>query len=213
MNLEIDGKVYTIVIEYKRNKNMYLRIKDDLTIYITAPYGIKIDRITSFVEKNIPYIKKHLLKKEELQQKLNNKFLYLGESYDICFIEQNKIVFGKDKIFIGKNFNINNWYKKQALEIFKEHYDNCFANFKETNFKPVLKIRKMKSKWGVCNMSSKTITLNLDLIKLDTKYLDYVIYHELSHIIHMNHSTKFWQQVSKYVPNYKTIRKEMNNIL
>ena len=71
----------------------------------------------------------------------------------------------------------------------------------------------MKSKWGVCNVTKGIITLNLELIKLDLKYLDYVIIHELSHLIHPNHSPKFWSLVSKYIPDYKKYRKEMKNVI
>ena len=67
----------------------------------------------------------------------------------------------------------------------------------------------MKTRWGVCNKKDDSITLNLDLVKEDKIYLDYVIVHELSHFIHFNHSKSFWLLVNKYVPNYKEIRKEM----
>ena len=69
----------------------------------------------------------------------------------------------------------------------------------------------MKTRWGVCNKVSKTITLNSDLIRYSFDKLDYVIVHELSHFIHFNHSTSFWSLVQKYCPNYKKIRKEMRD--
>ena len=67
----------------------------------------------------------------------------------------------------------------------------------------------MTSRWGVCNISLKTITLNLELIKRDTKYLDYVIVHELSHLIHADHSERFWALVEENMSDYKKYRKEM----
>ena len=70
----------------------------------------------------------------------------------------------------------------------------------------------MKSKWGVCNVTSNTITLNQELIKLEPICLEYVIYHELSHLKHPNHSKDFWSLVEKYVPNYKQIRKSMKTV-
>ena len=213
MILEFNGKEYNVIIEYKNNKNMYLRIKDDLNVYITAPKNMKIGTITKFVEENISYIKKHLQQKETKQENLNNKFLYLGKFYDICYINQKEIIFGNDKVFIGKDMKIDTWYKKKAKKIFQEYYDKCFENFKEANFKPELKIRKMKSKWGVCNLKSKSITLNQELMKLNPRCLEYVIYHELSHLVHMNHSSSFWNLVATYVPNYKQIKKEMNTTL
>ena len=54
-----------------------------------------------------------------------------------------------------------------------------------------------------------SVTLNLELIRKDVKYLDYVIVHELSHLVYFNHSADFWALVGKYCKNYKQIRKEM----
>ena len=144
--------------------------------------------------------------------KKQDKFQYLGKLYDICYINERKIFLGEEKALIGKNVNIDNWYKKNAIEVFENYYNSCFQNFKEAKYKPLLKIRKMKGKWGVCNITNKTITLNLELIKLNPKYLIYVIYHELCHLKHPNHSKDFWALVEKYVPNYKQIKKEMKNV-
>ena len=74
---------------------------------------------------------------------------------------------------------------------------------------PHLTIRRMTTRWGVCNIKLKRVTLNLELIKKDLKYLDYVIVHELAHFIHPNHSRDFWNLVAILVPNYKVLRKEM----
>ena len=67
----------------------------------------------------------------------------------------------------------------------------------------------MTTRWGVCNVKDKSVTLNLELMKRDLKYLDYVIIHELSHLIEANHSDKFWKIVEENCPDYKKIRKEM----
>lgn len=212
MDIQINDKIYRVEIIYKNNKNMYLRIKDDLKIVVTAPLRISEKKIKKFIESNIDYISKVIIQKEEVLAKKQDKFQYLGKLYDICYINERKIFLGEEKALIGKNINIENWYKKQALEIFENYYNSCFQSFAEAKYKPVLKIRKMKGKWGVCNITNKTITLNLELIKLDPKYLIYVIYHELCHLEHPNHSKNFWILVEKYVPNYKQIRKEMKNV-
>lgn len=212
MNIKINNKIYNVEIIYKNNKNMYLRIKDDLKIVVTAPLKISEKKIQKFVESNIDYISKVIIQKEEVLAKKQDKFQYLGKLYDICYINERKIFLGEEKALIGKNVNIDNWYKKNAIEVFKNYYNSCFQNFKEAKYKPLLKIRKMKGKWGVCNITNKTITLNLELIKLNPKYLIYVIYHELCHLKHPNHSKDFWALVEKYVPNYKQIKKEMKNV-
>ena len=212
MNIKINNKIYNVEIIYKNNKNMYLRIKDDLKIVVTAPLKISEKKIQKFVESNIDYISKVIIQKEEVLAKKKDKFQYLGKLYDICYINERKIFLGDEKALIGKNVNIDNWYKKNAIEVFENYYNSCFQNFKEAKYKPLLKIRKMKGKWGVCNITNKTITLNLELIKLNQKYLIYVIYHELCHLKHPNHSKDFWALVEKYVPNYKQIKKEMKNV-
>lgn len=212
MYLEFDDKSYKIEIIYKNNKNMYLRVKDDLRIVVTVPFGIKDKVIMKFISDNIEYIKKVLSSKESIKSRKKDKFEYLGNLYDICRINEKKVVLGDNRVFIGNGVNVDNWYKKQANIVFDEYYNKCFNKFKESKIKPILKIRKMSSKWGVCNIGNGSITLNLQLIKLDPKYLEYVIYHELCHLKYHDHSSKFWSLVEKYVPDYKLIRKEMKDV-
>lgn len=212
MKLELNNKTYPIEIIYKNNKNMYLRIKDDLKIVITAPKKTPERVITNFISNNIDYIKKIIIQKEQIKTKKQDKLEYLGNLYEICRINEKNIYIGDTKAFIGTKANLDTWYKKKSKEVFETYYNNCFEQFKESKIKPNLKIRKMKSKWGVCNITNKTITLNQELIKLDPKYLEYVIYHELCHLKHPNHSKDFWNLVEVYIPNYKQIRKEMKNV-
>lgn len=211
MKLELNEKEYDVIITYKNNKNMYLRIKEDLNIYISAPKFISKKEIKKFIEDNIDIISKDLKEKELRVERLNNKVTYLGNYYDICYINNSKIIFTNDKVFVKRNFNLDNWYRKQAKSLFQERLDYNYNLFNEKIPYPLLKIRKMKSKWGVCNVTKKTITLNLELIKMQGKYLDYVIIHELSHLVYPNHSKNFWLLVEKYEPNYKKYRKEMKN--
>lgn len=213
MFVEINNKKYNVIITYKDNKNMYLRLKDDLNIYITAPRRISIKEIEKFINDNIDNITKMILEKEKVYNSNKDKFLYLGNKYDICYINDKDVFFGSNKIFIGKDIDIDKYLKKKCNEVFNDTFIKCINNFKEINYIPKLKIRKMTSRWGVCNTTNKIITLNSELIKIDIKYLNYVIYHELSHLIHPNHSKDFWLLVEKYVPNYKDYKKEMKNIL
>ena len=212
MQIQINDITYPIEITYKNNKNMYLRIKDGPRIEITAPIRTTERTIKKFIETNINYIAKNVIKKEQIKNKKSGKFEYLGHYYDILYTGKYGITLTDTTAYIGKNTNVDNWYKKEAKEMFKEYYDECFKTFKEASLKPDLKIRKMKSKWGVCNITKNTITLNQELIKLEPACLIYVIYHELSHLRHHNHSKEFWSLVEVYVPNYREIRKHMKNV-
>ena len=91
--------------------------------------------------------------------------------------------------------------------MFKERLDYSYHVFLESIPYPKLKIRTMKTRWGVCNKRDNSVTLNSKLIEYNIEALDYVIIHELSHFVHFNHSKEFWMLVSKYNPNYKQIKK------
>ena len=69
----------------------------------------------------------------------------------------------------------------------------------------------MSTRWGVCNRSNNTVTLNSELIKYGIEQIDYVIVHELSHFIELNHSARFWKVVESNYPNYREVRKLMKN--
>ena len=136
-------------------------------------------------------------------------FYYLGKKYDLVYLNKKEITFGEEKVFVSPDFNLDKWYKKQALELFQKELDHMYQSFIYKIPYPSLCIRKMKTRWGVCNVRSHKVTLNLELIKKDIKYLDYVIVHELSHLLYPNHSKDFWQCVEDNFKDYKKIRKEL----
>lgn len=209
MKLNVSGNTYDIIIERKSTtRNTYIRVKPDLSILVTTNKFTPIKTITDLIEENYEKIVKMI----EVQQKKNENndgFFYLGKHYDIIYVDTLDISFGENKVFLGRNFDIDKWYKKQAKKIFLEHLNEEYNKFSRKIPYPELKIRKMTSRWGVCNIKLKTITLNLELMKRDTKYLDYVIVHELSHLVHADHSDRFWSLVENNMPDYKKYRKEM----
>jgi predicted metal-dependent hydrolase len=78
-----------------------------------------------------------------------------------------------------------------------------------SGFKPKkIRVRNLKSRWGSCNQD-KVITLNTSLLKLSEDLVEYVIFHELVHTKHMNHSRRFWQEVEALLPDYKQRRKNL----
>ena len=146
----------------------------------------------------------------------SNAFITLaneGEHVTPHIIE--KITDNNDRILYEFKYQnekvLNKWYSNKIHEIFKERLDFYYNKFDENIPYPILKIRTMKTRWGVCNRRIISITLNLNLIKYDYDCLDYVIVHELSHFVHFNHSKEFWKTVSKYYPNYKIIQKKLKN--
>mgnify|MGYP002583460177 FL=1 len=103
-----------------------------------------------------------------------------------------------------------NYIYSLCYDVFRTRLERIMNMFNDLP-KFTLRVRKMKTRWGVCNKSSMTVTLNTELITKDVNLIDYVIVHELCHFKHMDHSPKFWNEVAKYYPYYKQARKELNN--
>ncbi|MBE6138969.1 MAG: M48 family metallopeptidase [Firmicutes bacterium] len=209
MKYELDGISYDVVIEKKNNKNLYIRVKEDGKIYVTCNYLTTKNMILKVLNENTKALQK-MVKRIEKQNEKSNKFFYLGNSYDIIIREDTKKVLIADDEIYTKDINmLEKWKKEEIIRIFDERYVYVFNHFKENIKSPILKIRNMKTRWGVYNRKNHTITLNSKLIEYDISKIDYVIIHELSHIIHFDHSKNFWNLVSKYCKDYKKIRKEM----
>ena len=189
-----------VFITRKRgNKNTYLRVKEDSNIYITTNYFTKEKDILEFILKSEKSIIR-MLTRVEKKQDVEKNFFYLGQEYDLIYCNK-----------LNTDIDLEKWYKDRAQEVFREELNKMYKIFPTRIPYPSLTIRKMKTRWGVCNVKTKRITLNLELIKKDIKYLDYVIIHELSHLIYPNHSKDFWNLVSITIPNYKLLRKELNS--
>ena len=211
MKYVIDNKVYEVIIIKKRNKNTYIRVKDDMKIYVTTNYLVSKRYVKNLLDDNYNYLVKminNMCKKNEKK----DLFFYLGNSYDIIFVNDLKKVDVDSNnyvIYASDIKQLNKWYNKVVKDTFMERFTYIYNIFDEANIMPKLKIRKMKSRWGVYNRVKHSVTLNSELIKYNVRCLDYVIVHELSHVIHFNHSKNFWTLVSKYCNNYKAIKKEL----
>lgn len=198
----LNNKEYPIEIIRKNNKNTYLRVKDS-KIIVTTNYLTSLTTINKLIKNNTTFINKQLTKEDLKKEEI---FKLFENSYDIIYgfkdteIENNKI-YTKDLK------TLNKYLSKYITNIYNERLNYYYHLFEENIPMPNLKIRKMTSRWGVCNIKNHNVTLNLELSKYNIECLNYVIVHELSHFIHPNHSKDFWLLVIKYYPNYKEIRK------
>ena len=209
MKYILNDTEYNVNIIKKNNKNLYIRVDSDLNINVSCNYFTREKEIIRILDSS----------KSDLQRMINNvnkmlekksKFFYLGNSYDIIYNEGiKKIIIDDNKIYAKDKKMLDKWYKNEIIRIFDERYVYVFNHFNENIKSPILKIRSMKTRWGVYNKKNHTITLNSKLIEFGIEKIDYVITHELSHIIHFDHSKEFWTLVGKYFPEYKRVRKEM----
>ncbi len=209
MKYKIDNKEYDVVIIRKKIKHTYIRVKEDMSIYVTTNKIIPKLVIKRILDENVKSIKK-MLSKQQLINEKNKSFFYLGKCYDIIELSNIKdIRIDNNVIYIPNKSKFEKWYRKTLTEVFQERLYINFDKFQESGLCPTLKIRTMKTRWGVYNKVKHTITLNSHLLEYGYDEIDYVIIHELSHIVHFNHSKDFWNLVEKYCPKYKEIRKRL----
>ena len=224
-----------IIIEYKKIKNIYIRVKPNFNIYVTAPKRVSKKYIYELIEKRKDWIEE---KKNELRNKnvydISKKELisgeeiyYLGKKYtlEIIHSKEENIIISEKIIYMQinlkddenyENLNIrkkhillDTWYKKEALKLFENLLKKycSIMNLEINSFA----VKKLKSKWGSCNVSKKHITFNLELIKYPVHASEYIVVHELAHIIEPNHSKKFYNIVSLYMPEWNKEREILNN--
>lgn len=203
----LDDKEYPIEIIRKNNKNTYLRVKDG-KIIVTTNYLTSLTTINKLIKNNTAFIDKALNKSN--LKKEDDSFKLFGNSYDIIY-GFNDTEIDNNKIYTKDNKSLNKYLSKYIYNIYEERINYYYNLFEENIPIPNLKIRKMTSRWGVCNIKNHNVTLNLELSKYNIECLNYVIVHELSHFVHPNHSKEFWLLVGKYYPNYKDIRKYLRN--
>lgn len=208
MKFEIEGELYPIEIIKKNNKNTYIRIKEGNTISITVPFLYSEKKALKILEENKKSIEK-MIKKREAKKEMEEGIWFLGKKYDYIQTSLYEFEIYQNKIFAKNEKTVEKYFDQKRKEIYTEHLDYWYHQFEEKIPYPKLKIRTMKTRWGVCNKRDNSVTLNTELLKYDLEKLDYVIIHELSHFKHFNHSTDFWLLVEKYCPNYKQIRKEL----
>ena len=201
----IDDIEYKVEINRKRIKNINFRIEDK-TIRVSCPFICTDSYIIKLLKQNEKALIR-MAKRSERQEARKEKILYLGEELD--FIQFKKVMFDGNIAYGPSVDKVNDYLEKNSLKVFESRlqlYINEFGDI--PSFR--LRTRKMKTRWGVNNRSSRTITLNTMLIHYKPYLIDYVIVHELSHFRHMDHSANFWREVEKHYPNYKKARKELN---
>lgn len=198
-----NDKEYNIEIIRKNNKNTYIRVKNS-TIVVTTNYLTPNKTIEKLINNNKEFINNALNKNNKKEE--DTSFKLFGKKYDIIFGFPSTEI-NEKKIYTTDAKTLNKYLSEYIYNIYLERLNYWYNIFEENIPTPNLKIRKMTSRWGVCNTKNKNITLNLELSKYEVQILDYVIVHELSHLIHPNHSKSFWNLVSKYYPNYKEARK------
>ena len=225
--IEIDDIFFDIT--YKEIKNVYLRVlppKGKVTI--SVPRHMTLDSIRAFAITRLSWIKKQRSKLLAKPQEKESEYIsreahyYLGKSYLLNVIEHKaipRIVLKHDTIemHIRPNSDIkkrekllNEWYRQKLKELIPEiiaHYEKIM-NVTVSEFG----VKKMKTRWGTCNIFAKRIWLNLELAKKPREHIEYVVVHEMVHLLERRHNKRFSAFMTQFLPYWRSHKNELNRI-
>ena len=179
---------FEIEVHYKRIKNIYLRIKPDGRIMISAPLRTKKTYLIQFVESRSNWI-------IEKQQKIMERQKLAME------LEKDEILlFGKP----FKGVLSEAAFRELLHEKIIFYYRKYWTFFEESGCSPArFKYRDMKSTWGVCRPTAGTITFNRRLIHQPVEFIEYVVLHEMCHLLIPNHGKDFYGLISSQMPHFR----------
>ena len=198
-----------------RLKNSYISVKKSGEITLKTP-KVSSKFIQDLLIKREFWIRERLLTLEQNQPikvNLEDEVLLFCEIISIDMEEAKVLREYLEKMKIQNEKNILICYDKFYMFYAKEYLPlrvEYFAKLMNLSYSE-LKFRKMRSRWGSCS-SNGVITLNTQLIKIDKKIIDFIVVHELSHLVHMNHSKLFHSLVRQYIPNAKELNRTLRKM-
>jgi len=200
--LVFDNKEILVQYTISKRKSIVIRIVSKDSIEIKAPYFMSEKNINKYIKKKSDWIKKHC---ENILENDRSSLFYLGKAYTIKKSDIVDIEILNNYIIIPYNYcdnDIYNWYKSQT----KIHVNKLYKNMTFERIPNKIIIKKQKKRWGTCT-SKGNIYINGLLSMCKSEAIEYIIYHELCHLVYMNHSKDFYNLLEKYCKNYKNMKK------
>ncbi|MEO5777710.1 MAG: SprT family zinc-dependent metalloprotease [Flavobacterium sp.] len=217
-------------LSFAARKSLGIKVLPDGLVTVVAPNEASIVEINKKVKSKANWIIKqqaffysYMPKTQKRQFVSGETHLYLGRQYkiEICKDNFNEIKLYRGKMIItAKKINpeylekkLNEWYKEKAIILFEDLVIKALEKFTKYNLeKPEIEIRQMEKRWGSCTKSGKVI-LNTELVKAPKASIEYVVIHELCHLIHHNHNKGFYELQERIIPDWKKWKEKLEHAL
>ena len=235
LNAEIAARKQCLRLRFTKRKTLSIAVLPDLSILVTAPYGTEASLIEEKLKKREGWIKAQLDFFAKPRSFFTEKkyisgesHLYLGKQYRL---KLHKLDGASPKLIKAGTYlhvysddlsqevisqTLESWYRSQAEKYFSRILLDSFKKFcrhyvslKSVEF-PRLFVRKMKTRWGSLSLKAN-LTLNLELIKAPPECIEYVIFHELCHLVHHNHSKEFFLLLNRILPDAAKLKDKLEN--
>ena len=200
---------------------MQIAVYPDGKVVVKAPEGTLVEEVKKRVRRRSRWIKKQLDYFQQFEPRTpprcyvsGETHFYLGRRYRLKVISATESSVKLSRGFLHVSVKetaesavikqlLDCWYTEKAQQHFPASFKRCWPAFEKQGLPcPNLKIRTMKTRWG--SLSSKgNLTLNLVLIRAPRECIDYVMTHELCHLVHSNHGPGFYQLLEQTMPDWK----------
>ncbi len=205
-------------IRYSKRKTLNISVERDRSVIVRAPENLPLEKIEEIVQSKrnwikdkINHVQKYPLDFKAKEFVSGETLLYLGRNYQLLVVDENfeGVRFNQSfAISKSKQRNANQlfkeWYLSKALEkiepLAKKYAANLGVKYNEC------RTSEMKYRWASCTPKNN-ILFNWRIIKAPMYVLEYLVAHELAHLIEPNHTPEFWNIVSIQVPNYEKAKK------
>jgi len=205
------------IVRRPRRKTAAIVIRPDNSVEVLAPPRMPVSLIEHFVQSKQPWIQKKLsFNREHHSPHIAKQFVHgepfqlLGKAYTLELLTGKRSVAIKNDLLLVSHAHpgqettrrqLSRWYRQQAEAHFK---DRCgiFAERIGRQARSV-GVKGYKSRWGSCHIDGR-VYFNWRLIMAPAQVIDYVVVHELCHLIHHNHSKAYWQLVEEIMPEFRS---------
>ena len=214
-----------VTVIYKDIKYANIKVRPSLEVVITVPFGTESGKIDSILDKRRSWIKKQLTYFNDRQHHIKEyvsgeSTQFLGKNYRLKIMHSNeekvKLSGGYLNVWVkivtdshSKKRLVDEWLKDKA----KFHFSKLLDKYSKIVGVSIDKfsIRCMKTRWGSCNPKKSYININIELIKKSLDLIEYVVLHELTHLVHYNHTVEFYDFMTLHMPNWKIRKNKLEN--
>lgn len=229
VNQSINLGSIIVDVEHKDIKNIHLSVYPPIgRVKIAAPLRLELDTIRMFAISKLGWIKKQQIKLQKQSRETPREFkpreshYVWGKRYLLHVVELDgkpMVTIKHDKIVLQirpettyeqKQAMLQEWYRDQL----KAKVPKYIAKWENRMLVYLngFNIRKMKTRWGTCNPERKQIRINLELAKKPLECLEYIVVHEMVHLLERRHNERFTGYMDKFLPGWRHVREELNRM-
>lgn len=217
--IQVNVNGITIEVTRKPIKNLNLKVNARTgEVRVSSPMQVPKEGIVKFVRTKLPWIRKHLARKNEFEPKViysyesGEQHYFKGQAYELQVSEKKatpKVVLQDRqlKLYVRPGSDIpkreevlNNWYRaylKQEIPVLIKKWEPIMGvSVNEFG------VKRMKTRWGTCAIRARRIWLNLELAKKEPDVLEYIVVHEMVHLLERLHSPRFHALMDQFMPDW-----------